>query len=166
MEQGLAKNSNGDFSMDERVDQEIWFEDGLKFKCTGCGKCCTGSPGYVFLSIEDLETLAKHFHLSPEEFAQKYTHKVDGLYTLLDRPGSNDCIFLKDNQCSVYEARPTQCRTFPWWIHHLREPSDWEDAAHRCEGINHLEAPLVPSLHIQQQCLTYLDNLLNQNFSL
>lgn len=152
--------------MDKNIDKDTWFEEGLKFKCTGCGKCCTGSPGYVFLSERDLLRLAKHFNLSPEEFAQKYTHKVDELYTLLDRPGSHDCIFLKNNQCSAYEARPTQCRTFPWWIHHLREPSDWEEAATRCEGINHKEAPLVPSLHIQEQCLTYLDNLLDQNFSL
>lgn len=25
------------------------------------------------------------------------------------------CPFLKEGKCSVYEARPTQCRTFPFW---------------------------------------------------
>ena len=144
-----------------------WFDDGLRFKCTGCGGCCTGSPGYVYLSEPDLERLAKHFQCTPQEFAQKYTKKlIDGQYSLLDRPESYDCVFLSNKQCTVYEARPTQCRTFPWWIHNLREPQDWEEAAKRCEGINHPEAPLVPSLHIQEQCLTYLDNLLEQNFTL
>ena len=143
-----------------------WFDDGLKFKCTGCGQCCTGSPGYVFLSKKDLETLATHFGLTEEEFLQKYTRYDDGQYALLDREFSYDCIFLKENRCSVYGARPIQCRTFPWWIQHLRGPGDWEEAALRCEGINHPEAPLVPSLHIQEQCLTYLDNLLDQNFDI
>ncbi len=143
-----------------------WFDEGLKFKCTGCGKCCTGSPGYVFLSKPDLEKLAEHFHLSEEEFLKKYARYVDEQYALLDRKETYDCIFLKDKRCTVYEARPTQCRTFPWWIQNLREPKDWEEAEQRCEGINHPDAPLVPSLQIQEQCLTYLDNLLAQNFNL
>ena len=143
-----------------------WFEEGLRFQCTGCGQCCTGEPGYVFLSLRDLQALSAHFGLTEGEFAKKYTRHVDGQYALLDRPRTHDCIFLKDKKCTVYEARPLQCRTFPWWVHHLREPSDWEEAAQRCEGINHPDAPLVPSAHIQEQCLTYLDNLLDQNFDL
>ena len=143
-----------------------WFDDGLRFKCTGCGKCCTGSPGYVYLSKKDIDTLADHFNTSKEEFTKKYTRFVDGTYALLDRSGSHDCIFLKNNQCIVYEARPSQCRTFPWWLGHLRTPKDWEEASKRCEGINHPEAPLVPSLKIQVECLTYLDNLIEQIFDL
>lgn len=145
---------------------EPWFEDGLRFGCTGCGGCCTGEPGYVFLSEDDLDRLSAHFQLTPQDFAKKYTRLVDGQYALLERPVSYDCVFLNDKRCTVYEARPVQCRTFPWWIQNLREPSDWEAAAKRCEGINHPDAPIVPSLQIQEQCLTYLDNLLGQNFTL
>ena len=146
--------------------EEAWFEDGLRFKCTGCGHCCTGSPGYVFLSQSDMERLSSNFSLSPEEFAKKHTRLVDGQYALLDRPGSDDCIYLENNRCSVYESRPVQCQTFPWWIHNLRDPEDWKEAGERCEGINHPDAPIIPSLEIQQQCLTYLDNLLDQHFTL
>jgi Fe-S-cluster containining protein len=153
-------------SLKETSEDEPWFQEGLRFQCTGCGKCCTGSPGYVFLSHFDLERLAAHFSLSLEEFAKKYTRLIDGQYALLDRLGSEDCIFLEQNRCTVYEARPIQCQTFPWWIHNLREPEDWKEAENRCEGINHPEAPLVPSLEIQAQCLTYLDNLLDQNFTI
>lgn len=152
--------------MDEKLNQPRWFSEGLRFKCTGCGGCCTGSPGYVYLSLADLEKLAAHLHLSEQEFIETYTRQIDGQYALLDRPGSYDCIFLKDKRCSVYEARPVQCRTFPWWIHHLREPEDWREAAQRCEGIDHPDAPLVPALHIEEQCMTYLDNLLEQNFTI
>lgn len=145
---------------------KTWFDSGLRFKCTGCGKCCTGSPGYVFLGRSDLDRLANHFHLTPQEFARKYTRFVDGQYALIDRPGSYDCIFLSDKKCSAYEARPTQCRTYPWWVHNLRDSGDWEEAALQCEGINHPDAPFVSSTEIQKQTLTYLDNLLDQNFSL
>jgi Fe-S-cluster containining protein len=143
-----------------------WFNDGLRFQCTGCGACCTGSPGYVYLSKPDLDRLASHFGCSPQEFVEKYGRLVEDQYALLDKAESFDCIFLNNKRCTVYEARPTQCRTFPWWIHHLREPKDWDEAAKRCEGIQHKDAPLVPSLHIQEECLTYLDNLLSQNFTL
>jgi Fe-S-cluster containining protein len=152
--------------VDEINKEPKWFDKGLHFQCTGCGKCCTGSPGYVFLSESDLQKAARYLNLSIQDFAKKYTRLIEGTYALLDRARSDDCIFLKDNLCSIYEARPTQCRTFPWWIQHLREPSDWEEASQRCEGINYPEAPLIPSLQIQEQCMTYLDNLLDQNFSL
>jgi len=141
-----------------------WFGQGLKFKCTGCGKCCTGSPGYVFLSETDVDNLSRHFSLTPAEFGQKYTRLVNGQHALLDR--GNDCIFLKDNKCSVYEARPVQCKTFPWWVHLIETEEQWLEAGKHCEGINHPEAPVVPTLEIQTQCLTYLDNLIEQNFSL
>jgi len=151
--------------MEKKIEEdEPWFSDGLKFKCTGCGGCCTGSPGYVFLSNSDLEKLSNHFKLELNQFQQKYTRYVDGQYALLDRPGSEDCIYLQDNKCTVYDARPIQCKTFPWWIHNLRGPKDWEEAASRCEGINHVDAPIIPSLHIETELLTYLDNLLDQNF--
>jgi len=143
-----------------------WFAEGLKFKCTGCGKCCSGPSGYVFLSEPDLERLAAHFSLTPQEFAKKYTRLVDEQYALLDRPNSGDCIFLKDKRCSVYDARPIQCQTFPWWIQNLKEREEWEEAAEHCEGINHPDAPVIGEVEIQTQCLTYLDNLLEQNFSL
>lgn len=150
----------------EEVKEEPWFSEGLRFQCTGCGGCCTGSPGYVYLSPKDIEQMAAHLQISTEAFTQKYTRFVDGTYALLDKIGSHDCIFLEEKRCSIYESRPSQCRTFPWWIGNLRSPEDWEEASKRCEGINHPEAPLVPSLKIQEQCLTYLDNLLEQNFDL
>jgi hypothetical protein len=33
-------------------------------------------------------------------------------------------------------ARPTQCRTFPWWPQHLVSDYDWQLAAADCEGIH------------------------------
>lgn len=142
----------------------VWFEEGLRFKCTGCGKCCTGSPGYVYLSKPDVDRMTAHFQIEAPEFLEKYAKREGEFYVLKDRTGSHDCIFLENNRCSVYEARPIQCRTFPWWAYHLEDKQHWDEAAKRCEGINHPDAPVVPALHIQEQCLTYLDHLLEQSF--
>ena len=136
-----------------------WYQDGLQFKCTGCGKCCTGSPGYVFLSDSDLVSLSNHFKMSSKDFAKKYTRQVDDQLALLEDQTSYDCVFLKNNQCIAYEARPVQCRTFPWWIENLRTIDDWNEAALRCEGINHKDAPLISAVEIEAEVLTYLDNL-------
>lgn len=142
-----------------------WFGQGLRFQCTGCGKCCTGAPGHVFLTEKDLETLAKYFQMTPVQFAKKYCRLVDGKYSLLERSKPYDCIFLRDNRCTVYDARPVQCRTFPWWDENLRTSSDWQETAKYCEGINS-DAPLISSHEVEKELTTYLDSLLQQNFSL
>lgn len=139
--------------------EEIWFKEGLKFRCTGCGKCCTGSDGYVFLSRQDVEKLAERFEMPIPNFLRKYTRLVSGEVALLDRVGTGDCIFLEEKRCSVYKDRPVQCQTYPWWIQNLRKPSDWEEAALHCEGINYPDAPIVSSDEIQENCFAYLDNL-------
>jgi hypothetical protein len=37
-----------------------------------------------------------------------------------------------------------QCRAFPWWKDNLESRKQWEEAAKRCEGIDHPDAPLIP----------------------
>ncbi len=154
-------------TLDETKQEEAlpWFTEGLKFKCTGCGKCCTGSDGYVYISKTDIETMSNHLSLTTKEFTKTYTRHVSGEYALKDQPKSGDCIFLKNNQCSVYEARPIQCRTFPWWVQNLRGPEEWIEAGKHCEGIEHPEAPLVPGKHIEEQCMSHLTNLIHDNFT-
>jgi hypothetical protein len=95
---------------------------------------------------------------------ETYTRYVKGGYALTNQPGG-DCIFLKNKQCTAYKARPIQCRTFPWWVHNLRGPKEWAEAAVSCEGINHPEAPTVPASQIEEQCLSHLGSLLKNSFT-
>jgi uncharacterized protein len=125
-----------------------WYSAGLRFKCTGCGQCCTGAPGYVWVNESEIAEMAAFLKISREEFIKKFTRRVDGHLCLLERqvpnnPSSYDCIFLKEKLCQVYAARPRQCRTFPWWPEQLKSREDWEEVARRCEGINHEDAPLI-----------------------
>jgi Fe-S-cluster containining protein len=121
-----------------------WYKDGLKFACTECGKCCTGEPGYVWISQEEIEDMAEALNISVKEFVQMYTREVDGELSLKEFPKTYDCIFLRDGKCMVYKARPTQCRTFPFWPENVESKEAWEDCAKRCEGVNHEHAPVIP----------------------
>lgn len=122
---------------------EPWFKEGLRFKCTGCGECCTGAPGAVWVSEEEIQLFAEHFKISRETFIEQYTKNIDGKLSLKDHPINFDCVFLKDKKCTVYKLRPSQCRTYPWWPKILESKNDWENAAKWCEGINHKDAPIV-----------------------
>lgn len=124
----------------EKDKKSPWYKEGLAFECTGCGKCCTGAPGYVWVSDSEIESIAKRLALSKEEFLKQYTWKVDGKISLIEKPEAdegrmNDCIFLKGNACTIYEDRPTQCRTFPWWPDILKSERSWKEAAKKCEGV-------------------------------
>ena len=44
-----------------------WFKEGLKFHCTGCGACCTGS-GRVWLSEAELIEMARLMELEVDRF--------------------------------------------------------------------------------------------------
>lgn len=131
--------------------QEPWYKDGLRFKCTGCGQCCTGSPGYVWIDEGEIIEMAKFLNISPEEFVKQYTRRIGNRLSLKEHPKNYDCVFLKERRCLVYGARPHQCRAFPWWPENLASSKEWKNTAKQCEGINHPDAPLVTLQEIASQ---------------
>jgi len=125
------------FMSTDKEEKPFW-KEGLRFSCTSCGHCCRHEPGYVFLSREDLRRLSINSGVSEEEFSQKFCRKVDlGITTRLSliETEDNDCIFW-DQGCTVYKARPLQCRTYPFWPGILSSPAEWERESRECPGIN------------------------------
>jgi Fe-S-cluster containining protein len=127
-----------------------WYHEGLRFKCTECGDCCTGAPGYIWMNEEEIFSIAEYLKLSLDEFAKRYLRLVDGKFSLIEDSKNYDCVFLKDKKCTVYPVRPKQCRTFPWWPNNLKTPQHWKEAAKYCEGIN-LEAETVDFETIEEE---------------
>jgi Fe-S-cluster containining protein len=114
-----------------------WYRDGLAFTCTKCGACCTGAPGYVWVSPEEIAQLAEYRGLSVPEFSSKFVRKVGRRYSLVERPGG-DCIFWdKTAGCTVYSARPVQCRTWPFWPENVESPEEWDRVRGVCPGSGH-----------------------------
>jgi uncharacterized protein len=137
--------------MTDCAENEPWYKDGLRFKCTGCGKCCTGSPGYVWVTEDEIVKMSEFLGIGVDEFVKKYIRQRFDRYALIEMKAKNyDCVFLKDNMCLVYAARPLQCRTFPWWKENLTSEQSWKQTAEGCEGIND-EAPLIPCTLIEQE---------------
>ena len=131
-------------------DHSPWYAQGLRFECTGCGQCCTGAPGYTWVSDEEIQKIAEFLDLTINEFSQKYLRRVKGRLSLIELPKTYDCVFLKDKKCQIYPVRPTQCRTYPWWPRNLKSEKDWQEAASFCEGIR-ANAAVVPFETIEEQ---------------
>lgn len=120
------------------MKHEFWEEERLEFSCTRCSACCGGAPGFVFLSLNDLASLLAHTGLEFPEFFRLYAKFVDngtGLSVSLREKQNFECIFLGRNGCEVYEARPIQCSTYPFWQGIVDSLKDWQQESSDCPGI-------------------------------
>jgi Fe-S-cluster containining protein len=130
----------------------------MKFQCQeSCGgKCCTypSEDHHVFLTRGDMRSIGIHLalnrgYVAHSEFAEKVKFdstrfsKTGGEFYVLKRdPKKSCCSFLKDGKCSIYAARPTQCKTFPFWP----ELMDKQESITSCPGIGQgKELPLQVS---------------------
>jgi uncharacterized protein len=78
--------------------------------CTQCANCCRVSE--VGITDRDIDKLAKFIGVTREEFLRDSTQR-DETNDLILKKSDAGCIFLKDNLCTVYEARPQNCANFP-----------------------------------------------------
>ena len=122
-----------------------WYGDGLSFGCTQCGNCCTGAPGYVWISQTEIARMAEHLTITPEQVVEEYCRKIGDRISLRERrsaEGDYDCIFLEEQEgtkkriCTVYPVRPLQCRTWPFWDGNLMSKENWQRASRRCPGMD------------------------------
>lgn len=90
-------------------------------KCSECqGNCCVGESGYIWINPSEIDALAKYLNIDSKTLFENYLHKVGYKFSINERkvgPSNYACVFfdLEKKQCSIYEARPEQCRTFPFW---------------------------------------------------
>lgn len=128
-----------------KANKKNWWEDGVRFECQGSGQCCVsrGEYGYVFLTLEDRQRLAKQLRIPTAEFTRKYCQNLKGAFHLIEEPDRPECMFLKGNRCSVYSARPSQCRTWPFWPDVLSVKAWKKEVASYCPGVG--KGPLIPA---------------------
>lgn len=109
--------------------------------CETCeGNCCIGESGNIWINKIEIDNLAKHLNLSLEELRNKYLEKRGYKYSIKEVQLAKDnfaCVFfdLNKKQCSIYEARPVQCRTFPFWDYFK---SNKEEVFKECPAIKEL----------------------------
>ena len=102
--------------------------DKIRFRCMLCGACCRNVKETVPVDCKDAFYLTKHLRdlgmdiYCVDQFLEQYAEPA-----LLDECGffvyflksvgeDSSCIFLKDNRCSVQEAKPLACRLYPFMV--------------------------------------------------
>lgn len=87
-----------------------------KSYCNFCpGYCCYRLPGAtLYLDATDIDRLARHFRISDGEVRNRYLENKNTFKIRED----GSCLFLANGRickrCTVHEARPRQCREFPY----------------------------------------------------
>ncbi|WP_171190083.1 YkgJ family cysteine cluster protein, partial [Alienimonas chondri] len=81
----------------------------------------------IWVDAEEQTAIADAAGISLMELRLKHTRLVGGRMSLRER-ANGDCTFLDPDtrKCTVYAARPVQCRTWPFWDSNLETPADWE----------------------------------------
>ncbi len=118
-----------------------WYIAGLHFECVQCGRCCSGpGEGYIWVTKPEIQIIADFLKISVGRLRQEYLKRVGLRTTIIEHPGTRDCILLQDiagqKRCIIYPVRPSQCRAWPFWPENLTNPNAWNKAAQKCPGIN------------------------------
>jgi len=114
--------------------REPWYADGLAFECTRCGACCTGDPGFVWVTEEELAAIARFLGQPLSEVRDLHARRSRGRITLREK-ANGDCVFFDRRKgCTIYPVRPPQCRTWPFWGSNVATPEDWERTCEVCPG--------------------------------
>ena len=132
------------------IPKDVWYAGGLRFQCTQCGDCCSGSEGYVWVNQQEIDGMAAKVGMEPAAFEATYVKRV-GVRRSLKERANGDCVLLdeKTRKCTAYEERPRQCKTWPFWDSNIRSPEAWAEAAEACPGCN--KGNLVPLDSIVEQ---------------
>ncbi len=117
------------------MGESRWYHAGLRFQCSECGDCCTGSPGHVLVNSDEIEKLATHVGETVAVFETKYVRQVGARKSLIEY-SNGDCVFFDGltRKCTLYEARPLQCRTWPFWESNVSSPQAWKRTCEVCPG--------------------------------
>jgi uncharacterized protein len=101
----------------EKPDYKYKFK---KSACVACGGyCCIGSSGYIWTTSEEQKKISDILKIDIDEFRKEYLIYINGKYSIKELKISDIyyCVFFDTEKkcCSIYDVRPKQCRSFPFW---------------------------------------------------
>ena len=128
--------------MPKESEKSPFYAQGLRFSCTRCSVCCRYESGFVFLSEKDASLLGDALNMGFSAFTEAYCRWIRAengdLQLSLKEKSNYDCIFWAKEPvegCAVYDKRPLQCRSFPFWPSIVDSKDNWEMAARDCPGM-------------------------------
>jgi len=124
--------------------QNIIKKEGFDFlfdpkACQNCeGNCCIGESGYIWVSKEEIKSIAGFLNIKEKEFIDNFLKKIKYRYTIKEivKNKNFQCLFFdeKNRKCQIYPVRPKQCRTFPFWDRY-KDKNYIEEVKNECPGI-------------------------------
>jgi Fe-S-cluster containining protein len=113
---------------------------GVRFTCqSGCTNCCQ-QEGRVYLTEDDVVRAAKFVGMTAKAFEKKYVYRTRNELRFR-KPRGKQCSFLLEHGCGIHPAKPTQCRTFPYWPELVENKTAWKWIGTYCPGIG--KGPLI-----------------------
>jgi Fe-S-cluster containining protein len=105
--------------------------------CATCeGRCCTGESGYIYVTKNEITKIAEVLKMDVNDFRVKYLYQKGYKYSIKENKynDSYECVFYdrESNGCRIYNARPNQCKTFPFWDYYKTRVDELKK---ECPGI-------------------------------
>ncbi len=109
--------------------------------CASCkGHCCRGDQGYIWVTLDNIEAIAKARNVTVNELAENYIRRVGTRYSLQERYENKEylCCFLdaESGQCQIYNERPEQCRSYPYWPAYAEDTEQVVKLFEECPGVS------------------------------
>ena len=111
----------------------------IRFSCNGCGLCCGDTPKktrHILLLSSEKEKIAEETGMPANKFSNEIKDKQPYCFEM-KKTSLGKCIFLKNNQCTIYSLRPLICRFYPFQLtYDLDEEKHVFDVTLECPAIN------------------------------
>jgi Fe-S-cluster containining protein len=90
--------------------------NNVLFSCSKCGLCCGDTKQktrHILVLESEAEKISAETSLPKQDFAEPIADKTPYCYEM-KKTSAGKCVFLKDNQCIIYEVRPLICNFYPF----------------------------------------------------
>ena len=133
------------------MDPDPWYAAGLRFRCTMCGQCCTGAPGFVWVNEDEIAAIADFLQRPHRPDASPlHTRVVNEAAACARKPTAIVCFTTRAAGCTIYEVRPAP-------VPHLavlgiatsRRPHAWQHTCEICPGSG--QGDLIPAEEITRR---------------
>ena len=115
---------------------DFCFDPGACKTCNS--RCCRGEPGNIWATDQEVQAICDLLEINLIDGLERYFKRVGNRFSITEIAQGSDCpcVFLLPGKgCSIYGARPVQCRTFPFWKYFKTRVQELCD---ECPGVTRL----------------------------
>jgi len=134
------------------------------FNCHRCGNCCRIGHGHVWVKAEDVQVMADTKQMTSAAFVERFLYSKDSKLSVREEANGACSLLDSTNCCSVYDCRPEQCSSFPYWPQLSTQGPALDMASAYCPGIQkfpsvELALEVLPQVHtLLQSYAVHCDN--------